>query len=77
MDDPQATTVSLASSLGAMGTQVVTVPGTGNGGSLTIGVGIQDEVAGWRWNLGYDADVSVTGSGDLTHRLAAGASFRF
>jgi len=77
MDDPQATAVSLASSLSAMGTQVVTVPGTGNGGSLTIGVGIQDEVAGWRWNLGYDADVSVTGSGDLTHRLTAGASFRF
>jgi hypothetical protein len=76
VDDTSAL-VSLASAQNIMGTQAITVPGTG-GDVVTVGFGVQGAGSVVRWHMGYDADIGVgDSSDDLTHRVTAGVSFLF
>lgn len=66
--------VSLASAQSVMGTQTVGLPEIASD-SVTLGVSIGGMEGASRWHLGYDADIGIDSSDDLTHRVTLGVTF--
>lgn len=73
-DGDQSALVTLASAQSAMGTQAITVPSLASD-TLTLGLGIQSGDNVLQWHAGYDVELGMDSSDDITHRVTFGVRF--
>jgi hypothetical protein len=73
-DGDQSALVTLASAQSAMATQAITVPSLASD-TLTLGLGIQSGDNVLQWHAGYDVELGMDSSDDITHRLTFGVRF--
>jgi len=73
-DGDQTALVTLASAQAAMATQAITVPSLASD-TLTLGLGIQSGDNVLQWHAGYDVELGMDSSDDITHRLTFGVRF--